>query len=165
MLHNPTSYVSIALGLIFTRFKFQILEKKTMIQIENLDVFGKVIADSLKRVDDNAQIPTWEKTRCVNAIAKAAARLQDSTYSNFIEFDGDAGEMVIWNTVTNCVYTVGEECQCMAAQAGFICWHHAAKRLYELYLPLALKEAFEKTGEIEHTEVQIMEAHSDGRRI
>jgi hypothetical protein len=105
-----------------------------MIEIENSAVFGEVIAEALKTVDANSGIQTWEKIRAVNAIAKAAARMQDPAFAYWMEFNGDADEMLIWNSRSNCIYTVKDACQCMAAQNGVICWHRAAKRLYELYL-------------------------------
>lgn len=148
-----------------------------MIRIENTEIFGKVIADAVVTVDTRQDIQTWEKARCINAIAKASARMQDNAYAPFMEFDGEADTLLIWNTETNKIYTVtANGCQCAAAENNNFCWHRAAKRLYEIYLPLVLKDAFERKEiqdanrrrfedaglfpSVLHTEVSIMEAQS-----
>lgn len=115
-----------------------------MIEVKDADIFGKVIADSIAVVDDNQSLQTWEKTRYINAIAKAAARMQDPAFAYWMEFNGDADEMLIWNSVSNCIYTIAADgtCQCMAAQNGYFCWHRAAKRLYELYLNATIEAKF-----------------------
>jgi hypothetical protein len=45
-----------------------------MLTISDKDVFGKVVADALVSVSENAGADTPEAKRCLNAIAKAAAR-------------------------------------------------------------------------------------------
>jgi len=45
-----------------------------MLTISDKEVFGKVIADALVSVSENAGIGTPEAKRCLNAIATAAAR-------------------------------------------------------------------------------------------
>jgi hypothetical protein len=104
-----------------------------MVQIENEEIFGKVIADSLIRIDGNSNLPTWEKTRCINAIAKAAARIKDD--GCFMDWDSNQDRLLIWSQGSNELYEVNSSgtCQCKAFQGGHICWHRAAKRLVELY--------------------------------
>jgi hypothetical protein len=110
-----------------------------MIEIQNEEIFGKVIADALVRVDQNHQLPTWEKTRHINAIAKAARRIQEQ--GCFMDWDGDADQLLIWSQGTNLIYIVGHDgrCQCRAQFEGKMCWHRAAKRIVELYNAEMLK--------------------------
>jgi hypothetical protein len=103
-----------------------------MIKIENEDLFGKVIADAVATVDANFQINTFEKTRAINAIAKAAHRIQTS--GSFMEYSADDGNLLIWSD-SNEIYEIKPDgrCQCKAHMNGYICWHRAAKRLLEHY--------------------------------
>ena len=103
-----------------------------MIEIVNENLFAKVIADSLSVVDKNTGTNTWEKIRLVNAIAKAAAKLQSRW--EFITYDAAENNLLIWSD-SNEIYeiTADGRCQCFAQANGFICWHRVAKRLLELY--------------------------------
>jgi hypothetical protein len=110
-----------------------------MINIEHEDLFGKVIADAVTRVNSNLGINSFEKVRAVNAIAKAAYRIQTS--GAFMEFSADDGNLLIWSD-SNEIYEIKPDgrCQCKAHMNGNICWHRAAKRLLEHYFT-AEKEA------------------------
>lgn len=104
-----------------------------MIKIENPAIFAKCVADALIVIDANASLNTLEKLRAVNAVAKAANRIQSD--GCFMDFDADADRFVIWSQGSNNVYEMspGRVCGCVAEQHGQICWHKAAKRLIELY--------------------------------
>lgn len=111
-----------------------------MVNIENQELFAKAIADSLAAVNANDALNTWEKARCVNAIAKASQWLQASP---FIDFDGEANTLLIWSAETsNNIYQIGpgNECSCEAWQHGNMCWHRAAKRLLDRYFALLLAQ-------------------------
>mgnify|MGYP003390327606 CR=1 FL=1 len=101
-----------------------------MIEIENEEIFGKVIAASLKRVDDNRQINTIEKLRWVNAIAKATTQIERR--GCFMDWNSENETLLIWSE-SNEIYEPGNSCTCLSAMNGNPCWHVAAKRLYELY--------------------------------
>lgn len=104
-----------------------------MIEIKNEDLFGKIIAEEMTSVHGNQTLTTWEMTRFVNALAKAAYRVQTS--GTFMDFDRESDTLVIWSD-SNQIYTVGtdRQCQCKAAMNGNVCWHRAAKRLISRYL-------------------------------
>lgn len=104
-----------------------------MIKIENPAIFAKCVADALTAIDDNSQMNTMEKLRAVNAVAKAASRIQ--TDGCFMDYDGDAERLVIWSQGSNLVYELSPSmsCGCTADQNGMTCWHRAAKRLIVLY--------------------------------
>ena len=113
-----------------------------MIEIINENLFAKVIADSLSVVDKNTGTNTWEKIRLVNAIAKAAAKLQSRW--EFITYDAAENNLLIWSD-SNEIYeiTADGRCQCTAQSNGFICWHRVAKRLLELYFAALTAPAVE----------------------
>lgn len=104
-----------------------------MLQIENEEIFGKVIAAALVRIDENAALQSWEKVRALNSIAKAVSRIE--TAGCFMDYNGDAGTLLIWSD-SNEIYEIGPDGShgCKAQQNGYLCWHTSAKRLYELYL-------------------------------
>ncbi len=83
-----------------------------MIEITNQDIFGKVIADALVTVEAKA-LPIWEKTRCINAIAKAAARIETS--GCFMDFNPGEDLLLIWSD-SNEIYEINKDgrCQCKA---------------------------------------------------
>lgn len=101
-----------------------------MIKIENKQLFGKLIADSVKKIDQNGGLQTWEKVRWQNALGKAAARIED--HGEFITYLEDEKKLVIWSP-SNEVYEVNKTCQCEAYRHAQPCWHLAAKRLIENY--------------------------------
>jgi len=103
-----------------------------MIEITNAEVFGKVIADALTSVGENASLQTLEAKRCVNAIAKAAARIESS--GCYMDYNADEDRLLLWSD-SNEIYELKADgrCQCIAQSHGVICWHKAAKRLIERY--------------------------------
>lgn len=104
-----------------------------MIHIENRELFGKVIAESLVRIDQNTEINSLAKMRWINAIAKASARMESNDF--FMDYDREAETMLIWNFGTNNLqYETNGKCQCKAYLASQPCWHVASKQLYKRYL-------------------------------
>lgn len=103
-----------------------------MVEIENEEIFGKVVAEALVAVDTNPVLPTWEKLRCVNAIAKAAFRIRQS--GTFMDFNAAERTLLIWSD-SNEIYDIRADnvCSCQAAQNGNMCWHRCAKRILEYY--------------------------------
>lgn len=104
-----------------------------MIKIENPAIFAKCVADALVTIDENSRLNTMEKLRAVNAVAKAASRIQAD--GAFMDYDGDADRLIIWSQGSNNVYEIapGRSCGCLAEQNGAMCWHRVAKRLIVLY--------------------------------
>ncbi len=104
-----------------------------MLEIENKDKFGKVIADSLSKVEQtvtNAQT----KKRWINAIAKAVAEIeQNGVFMTWQEADCS---LLIWSQRSNNIYTANGVCQCRAFEQGAPCFHRAAARLVRLYLEM-----------------------------
>jgi hypothetical protein len=112
-----------------------------MISIENPKIFAGCVAGALVTIDNNASLNTIEKFRAVNAVAKAASRID--TDGAFMDYDGDVDRLVIWSQGSNNVYEMspGQNCGCPAHLNGVICWHKAAKRLIELYISAAFLAA------------------------
>jgi hypothetical protein len=101
-----------------------------MIKIENQDTFAQVIADALKSVASNTAEGSTEQRRYVNAIAKAAARIEQRGCF----MDHDESRLLIWSE-SNEIYEIAADgrCECLAEQHHAFCWHRAAKRLIERY--------------------------------
>lgn len=108
-----------------------------MITIENTNIWAKVIADAVKAIDANIALQSWEKLRYLNAVAKAAHRVDTS--GHFMDYSADDDRLLIWSD-SNEIYTVERDgkCQCLAFMKGYMCWHRAAKRLMENYNQLML---------------------------
>ena len=107
-----------------------------MIEITDTKLFGKVIADALVKVDTNSTLNTWEKTRWINAISKAAVQIED--FSTFMTWQPEKGNtLLIWSSKSNEIYEANGVCQCQAYINGYPCWHRAAKKIVENYLKAA----------------------------
>jgi hypothetical protein len=114
-----------------------------MINIENKEIFGKVIADALAKVALNASLATWEVLRWNNAIAKAAAQIED--HGAFMDWQEEKQTLLIWSDRSNNIYEANGVCQCKAFELGQPCWHKAAKQLIKNYYA-ALELAPLKSG-------------------
>lgn len=101
-----------------------------MITITNQDAFAQVIADALASAASNTVPDSQELRSCVNAIAKAAAQIEQR--GCFMDYD--AGRLLIWSE-SNEIYEIDADgrCQCKAYEFHALCWHRAAKRLIERY--------------------------------
>jgi hypothetical protein len=104
-----------------------------MLQIENKDRFGKVIADALAKIELTVT-DVQTKKRWINAIAKAVVQIEEN--DAFMNYDKADNYLVIWSQNSNEVYSANGVCQCKAFERGFACWHRAAARLVRLYLEL-----------------------------
>ena len=101
-----------------------------MLQIENKDRFGKVIADALSKVEQTADAQT--KKRWINAIAKATVEIEENgVFMTWMEEDKS---LLIWSQKSNNIYAANGVCQCRAFEQGVACFHRAAARLVRLYL-------------------------------
>ncbi len=105
-----------------------------MLQIENKDGFGKVIADALSKVKLTAR-DAQTKKRWINAISKAAAQIE--TNGVFMTWTEDNQSLLIWSQESNEIYSSNGVCTCEAFKRGYPCWHRAAARLVRLYLQSA----------------------------
>jgi len=104
-----------------------------MLQIENKDRFGKVIADALSKVEltvANSQT----KKRWINAIAKAAVEIEENGV--FMTWQEADKSLLIWSQKSNNIYAANGVCQCRAFEQGSPCFHRAAARLIRLYLEM-----------------------------
>ncbi|MBA4121482.1 MAG: hypothetical protein H0X72_03320 [Acidobacteria bacterium] len=101
-----------------------------MLQIENKDRFGKVIADSLSKVEQTVT-DAKTKTRWIRAIAKAVVEIEENVFMTWQEADKS---LLIWSQKSNNIYTSNGVCQCRAFEQGSPCFHRAAARLIRLYL-------------------------------
>ena len=108
------------------------------IEINNNDLFGKVIAEALAKVENNGSLTSGLKIRWINAIGAAAALIEDQP--EWLEFHPDLNMLTVWNQKTNMVYNANGVCECLASQRGFPCKHRAAKQLIKHYF-----EALETT--------------------
>jgi hypothetical protein len=116
-----------------------------MLEIENKDRFGKVIADSLGKIEQT--VPDAQtKKRWINAIAKAAAEIEQNGV--FMTWQSEDHSLLIWSQKSNNIYTANGSCQCRAFEQGAPCFHRAAARLVRLYMemenaPVQIKEVKE----------------------
>lgn len=141
-----------------------------MIEINNRDLFGKVIAESLVKIDSNGEINTAQKLRWVNAIGKAVARMESSDF--LMTWQAESNTMVIWTVgTTNQVYEANGVCQCTAFKAGQPCWHRAVKQLYKNYLeaeskkPLSVQSYREEMASALYSKTEIKSEKLNGVRI
>lgn len=102
-----------------------------MIEIQNTELWGKVLKEELVSIDNNRSLTSFEKIRFINALAKAAARIENS--GAFMDYDFDCDKLLIWSD-SNEIYEVnGKICQCRAFTNGHVCWHRAAKHIVSRY--------------------------------
>ena len=116
-----------------------------MLEIETKDRFGKVIADSLSKIEQTA-CDAQTKKRWINAIAKAAAEIEQNGV--FMTWQNEDHSLLIWSQRSNNIYTANGVCQCRAFEQGSPCFHRAAARLVRLYMemenaPVEVKEVKE----------------------
>ncbi len=101
-----------------------------MLQIENKDTFGKVIADALSKVEQTVT-DAQTKTRWIRAIAKAVVEIeQNGDFMTWMEADKS---LLIWSQKSNNIYAANGVCQCRAFEQGSPCFHRAAARLVRIY--------------------------------
>ncbi len=102
-----------------------------MLQIENKDRFGKVIADALSKVELTVT-DAQTKRRWINAIAKAVVEIEENgVFMTWMEADKS---LLIWSQKSNNIYAANGVCQCRAFEQGSPCFHRAAARLVRLYM-------------------------------
>jgi hypothetical protein len=102
-----------------------------MLQIENQDLFGKVIADALAKVELTVT-DSQTKKRWINAISKAAAEIEQNGV--FMTWQDEEQSLLIWSQKSNHIYSANGVCQCRAFAEKSPCFHRAAARLVRLYL-------------------------------
>ncbi len=102
-----------------------------MLQIENKDKFGKVVADALTKIELTVT-DAGTKKRWINAIAKATAEIEENGV--FMTWQSEDHSLIIWSQKSNNIYTANGHCQCRAFEQGSPCFHRAAARLVRLYL-------------------------------
>jgi hypothetical protein len=101
-----------------------------MLQIENKDTFGKIIADALSKVEQTVT-DAQTKKRWINAIAKATVEIeQNGDFMTWMEADKS---LLIWSQKSNNIYAANGVCQCRAFEQGSPCFHRAAARLVRIY--------------------------------
>jgi hypothetical protein len=105
-----------------------------MLEITNQELFGKVIAAALAKVELTVT-DARTKSRWINAISKAAAEIEENGV--FMTWQEDDQSLLIWSQKTNNIYTANGVCQCRAFEQGSACFHRAAARLVRLYLETA----------------------------
>ncbi len=101
-----------------------------MLQIENKDKFGKVIADALSKVELTVT-DAQTKKRWIRAIAKAVVEIEENGV--FMTWMEDDKSLLIWSQKSNNIYSSNGVCQCRAFEQGSPCFHRAAARLIRLY--------------------------------
>ncbi len=105
-----------------------------MLEITNQELFGKVIADALAKVELTVTDARTKK-RWINAISKAAVEIEENGV--FMTWQEDDQSLLIWSQKTNNIYTANGVCQCRAFEQGSACFHRAAARLVRLYMETA----------------------------
>ncbi len=101
-----------------------------MLQIENKDTFGKVIADALSKVELTVT-DAQTKARWINAIAKATVEIEENGV--FMTWQPEEKSLLIWSQESNEIYSSNGVCTCEAFKRGYACWHRAAARLVRIY--------------------------------
>jgi hypothetical protein len=101
-----------------------------MLQIENKNIFGKVIADSLSKVEQTVT-DAQTKRRWVRAIAKATVEIEQN--GDFMTWMEEDKSLLIWSQKSNNIYAANGVCQCRAFEQGSPCFHRAAARLVRIY--------------------------------
>ena len=109
-----------------------------MFQIENKDKFGKIVADSLAKIELTVTDAGMKK-RWINAIAKATAEIEANGV--FMTYQPEDHSLIIWRQKSNNIYTANGVCQCRAFEQGAPCFHCAAARLVRLYMELETASA------------------------
>ena len=102
-----------------------------MLEIENKDRFGKVVADALAKIEMTAKDAATKK-RWINAIAKATVEIEENGV--FMTWQEEDHSLIIWSQKSNNIYTANGVCQCRAFEQGSPCFHRAAARLVRLYM-------------------------------
>ncbi len=101
-----------------------------MLEIENKQTFGKVIADALSKVELTVT-DAQTKRRWVRAIAKAAFEIGEN--GDFMTWMEEDKSLLIWSQKSNNIYAANGVCQCRAFEQGAPCFHRAAARLVRIY--------------------------------
>jgi hypothetical protein len=135
-----------------------------MLQIENKDRFGKVIADALSKLEQTVT-DAHNKKRWVNAIAKATVEIEEN--GCFMTWMDDSQSLLIWSQKSNQIYSSNGVCQCRAFEQGSPCFHRAAARLVRLYMETESVPVKVKSEEIPYLKptVQIKAERVGGIRI
>ena len=102
-----------------------------MLEIENKELFGKVIADALSRVEQTTA-DAQTKKRWINAISKAAVEIEQNGV--FMTWQDAEQSLLIWSQKSNHIYSANGVCQCRAFEQASPCFHRAAARLVRLYI-------------------------------
>jgi hypothetical protein len=105
-----------------------------MLEITNQELFGKVIAAALARVELTVT-DARTKSRWINAISKAAVEIEENGV--FMTWQEDDQSLLIWSQKSNEIYSANGVCQCRAFEQGSACFHRAAARLVRLYMETA----------------------------
>ena len=117
-----------------------------MLQIENKDRFGKVIADALAKIELTVKDAGMKK-RWINAIAKATAEIEENGV--FMTYQEEDHSLIIWSQKSNNIYTAKGCCHCRAFEQGSPCFHRAAARLVRLYMePETASVPVKEVGEV-----------------
>ena len=117
-----------------------------MIEIENQEIFGKIIADAFAKIETSS-LKTWEKVRWFNSVVKAVVLIEEQP--EFLEFHADEDMLTVWNLETNMVYNANGVCECEAGRRGNPCKHRSAKRLIKNYLSAVERETAAVLAEVE----------------
>ena len=133
-----------------------------MLQIENKDRFGKVVADALAKTELTVKDAGMKK-RWINAIGKATAEIEENGV--FMTYQEDDHSLIIWSQKSNNIYTANGVCQCRAFEQGSPCFHRAAARLVRLYLEAenALTEVRMRAEEIPYLKNNSTKAERVGK--
>ncbi len=102
-----------------------------MLEIENKDRFGKVVADALAKVELTVT-DAQTKKRWIRAIAKAVAEIEQNGV--FMTWQDEDHSLLIWSQKSNHIYSANGVCGCRAFEQGVPCFHRAAARLVRLYM-------------------------------
>ena len=131
-----------------------------MLNIENKDLFGKLIADALAKVELTVT-EAQTKKRWINAISKAAAEIEQNGV--FMTWQDEEQSLLIWSQKSNHIYSANGVCQCRAFAEKAPCFHRAAARLVRLYIEAENNPAPVKTRTKEISEAPYLRNTTERR--
>jgi hypothetical protein len=112
-----------------------------MIEIRDEELWGKIISEEMASINGNRTLTTIETIRFVNALAKAAVRVEQS--GAFMDFDQANDKLLIWSD-SNEIYEVNGDktCQCASRFETGMCAGTGRRKgwLAGICLPRALKK-------------------------
>ena len=101
--------------------------------LKNRDIWHLTLSDLIIDISKNRGLTEDLQSRWVNAIGKAARRIEIDGFA--ITWEPEKDYLLIWSQSSNNIYEIkkGFGCTCRAAEFANPCWHLAAKKILRRY--------------------------------